>query len=122
MTSDTSSEPGDGYLDANEAKEFAQQNSRGVGRILKMFVGIILIIAGIAMLILPGQGVLTILFGLDMVAPDNPVSRWIRKVTPGLDEDTPIPIKWIVIGTVMTIVVIVASLYWGDDIIGWFRN
>lgn len=43
---------------------------KGLGRlgiILKNILGIILIVAGLAMLVLPGQGVLTILLGLSLM-------------------------------------------------------
>src|SRR5262252_3213160 len=40
---------------------------RLVGRVLKNIVGIVFLLAGISMLVLPGQGVLTILIGLSLV-------------------------------------------------------
>jgi len=40
---------------------------RLVGRILKNIAGIVFLLAGISMLVLPGQGVLTILIGLSLV-------------------------------------------------------
>lgn len=41
---------------------------RFVGRILKNFVGIVFIVTGIVMLVLPGQGVLTILLGIMLMS------------------------------------------------------
>jgi hypothetical protein len=40
---------------------------RIIGRILKNIVGVLFVLAGLSMLVLPGQGVLTILIGLSLV-------------------------------------------------------
>ena len=52
--------------------------------VLKNAFGVLLVLAGIAMLVLPGQGVLTILFGLALV--DLPgkhrAERWILRREP----------------------------------------
>ena len=40
---------------------------RVAGRVLKNIVGFIFVVAGISMLVLPGQGVLTILIGLSLL-------------------------------------------------------
>jgi hypothetical protein len=40
---------------------------RIIGRILKNVVGVLFVLAGLSMLVLPGQGVLTILIGLSLV-------------------------------------------------------
>ncbi len=40
---------------------------RGAGRLLKNLAGVVFVIAGIAMLVLPGQGVLTILIGVSLL-------------------------------------------------------
>ncbi len=115
---------GDGQLDSAEVKAVVAKQHSGPLRIVRIVAGVILVLAGLAMLVLPGQGILTILFGLDLIAPNNPISRWIRKVTPGLKEDEPIPVKWIVIGVIVTIAVIIIAVFWGDDlwatVKGWF--
>ncbi len=40
---------------------------RLAGRIVKNLVGVVLLLAGIAMLVLPGQGILTILIGVSLI-------------------------------------------------------
>ncbi len=41
--------------------------ARAVGLVLKNLAGLVLVLAGIAMLFLPGQGLLTIVFGIAML-------------------------------------------------------
>lgn len=67
---------------------------RGVGLVLRNLFGLALVLAGIAMLVLPGQGILTILLGLGLLTfpgkrklelaivrrgPVLRVIQWIRK-------------------------------------------
>lgn len=40
---------------------------RAVGLVIKNVVGVIFLLAGIAMLVLPGQGILTILIGISLI-------------------------------------------------------
>ncbi len=49
---------------------------RAVGIVIKNIVGFILLLAGIAMLVLPGQGVLTILIGISLM--DFPNKRQLE--------------------------------------------
>ena len=48
-------------------------------RIVKNLIGLVLVLAGIAMLVLPGQGILTILIGLSLVhfPGKYKVERWL---------------------------------------------
>ena len=54
---------------ASEQNEFRQQHPTAslLWRILKNVIGVVLLLAGVAMLILPGQGLLTILLGVMLV-------------------------------------------------------
>jgi hypothetical protein len=59
--------PADYFVrDRRVPSPWAQQHpaARMIGLVLKNVVGIVLILAGIAMLVLPGQGLVTILIGL----------------------------------------------------------
>lgn len=53
--------------------------SRPLGlRMARAFVGSVLVVIGVAMLVLPGQGVLTILFGVTVLwGANNPIVRWL---------------------------------------------
>lgn len=94
----------------------------GVKRILRVALGVVLVIAGIAMLVLPGQGLLTIIVGLNLIKPDNPLVKWIRARTPGIPDEGPIPIKAIVFGIVLFVVFGVISFLYGQDIFNWLRG
>ena len=94
----------------------------GIKRILRIGVGVILVIAGIAMLVLPGQGVLTILVGLNLIKPDNAISRWIRRKTPGLEEDGPIPMTVIYAGIALFVVMGVLSFFFAADVTNWITG
>jgi hypothetical protein len=48
-----------------------------IGLVVKNVLGVAFVLAGVAMLLLPGQGVLTILIGLLLV--DFPGKRWIER-------------------------------------------
>lgn len=60
----------DDYFDADKRMQ-RKKNKAGIlaaaGAILKNMVGLILIISGIIMLVLPGQGLLTLLIGLILI-------------------------------------------------------
>lgn len=51
---------------------------------LKTLLGVLLVLAGVAMLVLPGQGVLTILAGLSLLRfrAKRDVERWILRRAP----------------------------------------
>ena len=52
---------------ARERKRLPFGGPKLLVRLVKNFVGVVLILGGIAMLVLPGQGILTILIGLSLV-------------------------------------------------------
>jgi len=49
---------------------------RTIGRLVKNVIGVVFLLAGIAMLVLPGQGILTIFIGVSMI--DFPGQRRIE--------------------------------------------
>jgi hypothetical protein len=58
------------YFDLRVPRKFlahANPALRSVAVVLKNIIGFILLLAGIAMLVLPGQGVLTILIGVSLM-------------------------------------------------------
>ncbi len=93
------------------------EDVHGPKRILRVGLGVILVIAGIAMLVLPGQGILTIIVGLNLIKPDNALVRWIRRRIPGIPVEGPIPMKAIMVGTLLFVAFGAVSLVWGRDIL-----
>jgi membrane protein YqaA with SNARE-associated domain len=62
--------PTDYFMRRHQSLERLQRRSRWVGvlaLLLKNTLGVVLILAGVAMLVLPGQGVLTLLVGITLV-------------------------------------------------------
>ena len=58
------------YFDVRVRRTWMQDHHpvlRIVGRVFKNIVGFVFLVAGISMLVLPGQGVLTILIGLSLL-------------------------------------------------------
>lgn len=67
------------YFDVRVPRKFFARTNpvlRSVAVVLKNIVGFILLLAGIAMLVLPGQGVLTILMGISLM--DFPQKRLLE--------------------------------------------
>jgi Putative transmembrane protein (PGPGW) len=58
------------YFDVRTPRPWMENHHpvlRVVGHVIKNVIGIIFLLAGLAMLVLPGQGILTILIGLSLV-------------------------------------------------------
>ena len=91
-------------------------------RPLQIVLGIFLIAVGIPMIPLAGPGWAVILVGLNMVWPDNPLVPWLRRRLPVVPDEGPIPKRYYVIGGVLMVVGIVASLLYGDEATRWFRD
>lgn len=95
------------------------ERKRGVKRIVQIVLGVILVTAGMAMIVLPGQGVLTILVGLNLLKPDNVVARWFRRKMPGIPEEGSVPLRHVIFGGVMMVASIVVGILWGEAITRW---
>lgn len=95
---------------------------QGKNRMIQITLGVVLVVAGIAMLVLPGQGLLVIMVGLNLIKPDNAVVRWLRRKVPGIPEDGNVPKKIIALGIVLFIASGVASFIWGDEVFAWFKK
>jgi len=68
------------YFDERRPRKWMEHHHpvlRLTGRLIKNAMGVVLLLAGIAMLFLPGQGVLTILIGISMV--DFPGKRALER-------------------------------------------
>lgn len=100
--------------------EREQKASRN--RLLQIVLGVFLIAVGIPMIPLAGPGWAVILVGLNMVWPDNPLVPWLRKRLPVVPDEGPIPKRYYVIGGVLMVVGVAASLLYGDVVTGWVRD
>ena len=100
----------------------AAEKQGGAKRILRVALGVVLVLAGIAMLVLPGQGVLTIVIGLNLIKPDNALVRYLREKTPGVPETGPIPTKLVWGGVAMFVVMTAASLIFGPAVLDWVQE
>jgi len=111
--------------DLSEASE-AEAKSRGrLFRFGQITLGVLLVLAGIVMSGpgIPGPGLIVIVAGLNLIKPDNRLYRWLRKKTPGLPDEGPIPRRTIIIGAVFAVVLIAASttfsILYGEQAMGW---
>lgn len=68
------------YFDERHPRKWMENHHpvlRLIGHVLKNVVGFVLLAAGIAMLVLPGQGILTMLIGISLV--DFPGKRQLER-------------------------------------------
>lgn len=90
--------------------------SHVVVRIARMALGFAVLIAGVAMMVLPGPGVLAIAGGLFILAPDvawaDRLLQQLRKRVPGIPEDGKIPRSQIITMSVMGLGAVAASVWW----------
>ncbi|NNF54262.1 MAG: hypothetical protein HKN03_07450 [Acidimicrobiales bacterium] len=100
----------------------ASEETTGLKHILRIVLGVLLVVAGIAMLVLPGQGILTIIVGLNLIKPDNALVRWIRARTPGIPDAGPIPVGAIIFGMALFIGFGIVSLLYGESIVSSMRD
>jgi uncharacterized protein (TIGR02611 family) len=84
-------------------------------RIGRVFLGTIVVIAGLLMLPLPGPGMLTIAAGLALLASDVPFARnlleSVRKRLPA-DADGRVSKPVVIGGLVVSVVTVAFSLWW----------
>ena len=85
-------------------------------RVIRMTVGTAVIILGIAMMVLPGPGVLAIAGGLFILAKDvawaDRLLQNLRKKVPGIADDGKIPRSQIITMAVMGLGAIAVSAWW----------
>ncbi len=91
----------------------------GAQRTKQVVVGVFLVIAGIALMPLPGPGWVVTLYGLNLIKPDNALVRFIRRRIPGIPEDGSVPRRYIYIGAVLMIAGTVYSILYGRKTWDW---
>ncbi len=100
----------------------ADEQQMGVRRLLQIGAGVLLVIAGLAMMVIPGPGVLTALVGLNLIKPDNFIVRWIRRKVPGIPEDGAVPKRYLAIGALFFAATTVLSILYGDIVFDWLKS
>lgn len=104
-------------FDTGEREEtVAEARAHIAVRLARMTLGGIIVILGIAMLVLPGPGVLAIAGGLFILAKDvawaDRLLQYLRKRVPGIPDDGKIPRSQIVTMAVMALGAIAVSIWW----------
>jgi len=97
-------------------------------RLGRMGLGFLLLIAGIAMMLLPGPGAVAMAAGLVILSRDflwaDRALRYLRKKVPGMHEDGPIPKATIVVSVMLMAAAGLVAFWWttgGSEVVsGWF--
>jgi len=91
---------------------------------LRMVLGFILLLAGAAMMVLPGPGLVVIAAGLVILSRDvawaDRALRYVRKRAPGLEEEGPIPKSTIVVSVMLMVAAGAAAFWWFNGGEEWF--
>lgn len=103
-------------LDTGRREESIAEAKRHILiRIGRVFLGTVVVIAGLLMLPLPGPGMLTIAAGLALLASDVPFARnlleSVRKRLPA-DADGKVSKPVVIGGLVVSVVTVASSLWW----------
>ncbi|MEM7322606.1 MAG: PGPGW domain-containing protein [Actinomycetota bacterium] len=98
------------------------EQATGTKRIIQIIAGVLLVVAGIAMLVLPGPGLVAIAVGLNLIKPDNALVRWMRRRVPGLPEEGRVPNSYLALGAVLLVGSTTVAILWGQDINNWIRD
>lgn len=97
-------------------------------RLGRMSVGFLVLFVGVAMMVLPGPGAVVMAAGLVILSRDvawaDRALRYLRRKTPGLDEEGPIPKSTIAVSLMLMVAAGLASVWWfngGEETVrGWF--
>lgn len=97
-------------------------------RLGRMALGFLLLIAGIAMMVLPGPGAIAMAAGLVILSRDfawaDRALRYLRKKVPGLQEEGPIPKSTIVVSLMLMAAAGLTAFWWttggSETVSGWF--
>lgn len=98
------------------------ERAGGAKRVIQVALGVILIAAGIAMMFIPGPGIATLLVGLNLIKPDNALARWVRRKTPGVPDEGPIPKRHYVIGVGFLVISSTVGVIYGPEMADWLRD
>jgi hypothetical protein len=86
-----------------------------VVRLARMGLGFTLLVLGLAMLVLPGPGMLVVAAGLVILAEDiawaDRMLRYVRRKVPGVPEDGRIPRSTLLVGGLLTLAGIAATVW-----------
>lgn len=85
----------------------------------KRIAGVFVVILGIILMPLPGPGAAVVMLGLNMVWPGNPLSKWIIRNWPGIQDDGTIPRSHLVIVGLLAIAGTVFGILWGQAVLNW---
>lgn len=84
-------------------------------RLARMALGFVVLLAGVAMIPLPGPGWLVVAAGLVILAEDiawaDRALRFVRRRMPGVPEDGAIPRSTLLVGALLTAAGIAVSLW-----------
>lgn len=97
----------------------ADEDARGAKRIIQIVFGVLLIGAGIAMLVVPGPGLVAIMVGLNLIKPDNAIVRWMRRKIPGIPEEGTVPKRYLWLGAAFLIVGTLFGILYGAATTDW---
>ncbi len=93
-------------------------------RLGRMVLGFILLLAGAAMMVLPGPGLVVIAAGLVILSRDvawaDRALRYVRKRAPGLEEEGPIPKSTIIVSVMLMVAAGAAAIWWFNGGEEWF--
>lgn len=116
-------------LEVGEVEETAEAAwHHAILRLVRMGVGFVILLLGLAMMVLPGPGAVVMAAGLVLLSRDvewaDRALRYLRKKTPGLEEDGPIPKTTIAVSLMLMVAAGLATWWWvngGNDTVGdWF--
>jgi len=104
-------------FETGEREETVQEAKAHIAvRVARMTLGIVIVILGVAMLVLPGPGILAIAGGLFILAKDvawaDRLLQHLRKKVPGIPDDGKIPRSQIVTMSVMGLGALAISAWW----------
>ena len=95
-------------------------------RLGRMFAGFVLLLAGLAMMVLPGPGLVVIAAGLVILSKDvawaDRALRFVRKRAPGLEEEGPIPKSTIIVSVMLMVAAGAVAIWWFNGGQEWFSE
>ncbi len=95
-------------------------------RLGRMIFGTLVLLAGLAMMVLPGPGVVVIAAGLVILSRDvkwaDTALRYLRKKAPGLEEEGPIPKSTIVVSLMLMAAAGLGGYWWLNGGQEWFTD
>lgn len=95
-------------------------------RIGRMALGFVLLLAGLAMMVLPGPGAIVMAAGLVILSRDvkwaDTALRFLRRKVPGLEEEGPIPKSTIAVSLMLMVAAGLGAFWWFNGGQEWFAD